>query len=353
MEHRGNIEIGVFGLLSSEDILEKVFSPDPISKDVIDGSYTTDTINTVPLTPTDKEQIESAIQKNTNNINLLKEEKVDKEVGYALSKNDFSDFYKNKLDNVEDYANVNVIESISVNGIEKSIVGKNVDISIPTKTSEISNDTDFTTNEHVENVKNYLSEKINTNNEKIKENKDSIDNIKTSLNNYSLVGETGNVIELVMDSSTYKIKAILKDKNGSIINNSNEIDLPMESLVLSVSYNGVDKELVITLQNGTITRIPLSSLISGLVSENTLDFMLSNYVLKSNYNMAISNLETSKADKSSIYTKEEVNQLLIDGNYNFATFELDLPTGELIMRKTDDMLLQFNLNNDGFLEVII
>lgn len=351
--YKGNIEIGAFGLISNNNTLEKVYSPDPISKEVIDGSYTSNTTNTVPLTPTDKEQIESAIQTNANNIEILDENKVDKVEGYGLSKNDFTDTLKSKLDGIEASADVNLIESISVNGTARTITNKNVDIIVPTKTSDLTNDSDFTTNDHVDNVKDYLEEKIDDNTEAIGDNADAIDEINSNLLNYSLISETGNKIQLLMDTSTYKIKAILKDKNNNTIDTSNEIDLPMESVVLSVTYNSTDKELVITLQNGSITRVPLTSLISGLVNVDTLESTLDDYVLVSDYNAAISNLETGKADKSTTYTKNEVDQLLIDGNYNFATFELDIDTGELYLRKTDDMLLQFNIDENGYLEVII
>ena len=351
--YKGNIEIGAFGLISNNNTLEKVYSPDPISKEVIDGSYTSNTTNTVPLTPTDKEQIESAIQTNANNIEILDENKVDKVEGYGLSKNDFTDTLKSKLDEIEASADVNLIESISVNGTARTITNKNVDIIVPTKTSDLTNDSDFTTNDHVDNVKDYLEEKIDDNTEAIGDNADAIDEINSNLLNYSLISETGNKIQLLMDTSTYKIKAILKDKNNNTIDTSNEIDLPMESVVLSVTYNSTDKELVITLQNGSITRVPLTSLISGLVNVDTLESTLDDYVLVSDYNAAISNLETGKADKSTTYTKNEVDQLLIDGNYNFATFELDIDTGELYLRKTDDMLLQFNIDENGYLEVII
>lgn len=354
LTYRGNIEIGAFGLISSNNVLEKVYSPDPVSKEVIDGSYTTDTTNTVPLTPTDKEQIESAIQTNANNIEILDENKVDKVEGYGLSKNDFTDTLKSKLDEIETSADVNLIESISVNGTARTITNKNVDIIVPTKTSDLTNDSDFTTNDHVDDVKDYLEEKIDDNTEAIGDNADAIDEINSNLLNYSLISETGNKIQLLMDTSTYKIKAILKDKNNNTIDTSNEIDLPMESVVLSVTYNSTDKELVITLQNGSVTRVPLSSLISGLVNEDSLESTLEDYVLVSDYNAAISSLETGKADKSTTYTKNEIDQLLIDGNYNFATFEIDISTGNLIMRKTDDMLLQFSLdNNSGYLEVTI
>lgn len=67
-------------------------------------------------------------------IEILKErfnQKVDVKSGYALSKNDFNDTYKNKLDGIEDSAEVNVLEKITVNGVAVSLENKEAKISIP------------------------------------------------------------------------------------------------------------------------------------------------------------------------------------------------------------------------------
>lgn len=67
----------------------------------------------------------------------------DMEAGKRLSTNDFTNTYKNKLDNIEENAQVNVIESISVNGVNRPIVNKNVDITVPTRLSELQNNADY------------------------------------------------------------------------------------------------------------------------------------------------------------------------------------------------------------------
>ena len=85
--------------------------------------------------------------------------KVDKEAGKGLSANDFSDEYKNKLDNVEAGAEVNVLESVSVNGTPQTISGKNVNITVPTKTSDINNDSNFPVDaEYVHTDNNYTTD---------------------------------------------------------------------------------------------------------------------------------------------------------------------------------------------------
>jgi len=78
-------------------------------------------------------------------IGQLESGKVDKVTGYGLSKNDFTDPLKAKLDAIEAGSQVNVIESVKVNGTAQSVVNKSVDITVPTKTSDITNDSDFVT----------------------------------------------------------------------------------------------------------------------------------------------------------------------------------------------------------------
>jgi hypothetical protein len=72
-------------------------------------------------------------------------EKVDKVSGKGLSTNDFTNTLKNKLDGVAEGAQVNVIESIAVNGEDRTITGKKVDIAVPTDTSELTNNAGFIT----------------------------------------------------------------------------------------------------------------------------------------------------------------------------------------------------------------
>ena len=66
--------------------------------------------------------------------------KVDKVSGKGLSTNDFTDTLKTKLDNIASNAQVNVIETVKRNGTALTVTNKTVDISVPTKLSELTND---------------------------------------------------------------------------------------------------------------------------------------------------------------------------------------------------------------------
>lgn len=62
---------------------------------------------------------------------------VAKETGKGLSSNDYSDTEKAKLSGIENGAEVNTIESITVNGITATITGKAASVTIPTGSGTI------------------------------------------------------------------------------------------------------------------------------------------------------------------------------------------------------------------------
>lgn len=76
-------------------------------------------------------------------VNTALDEKVDKVSGKGLSTNDYTTTEKNKLSGIASGAQVNVIESIKVNGTAQTITSKAVDITVPTKLSDLSNDGNF------------------------------------------------------------------------------------------------------------------------------------------------------------------------------------------------------------------
>lgn len=114
----------------------------------------------------------------------------------------------------------------------------------------------------------FLSEDQIAQNENISQNTADIMTLQDDLINYSLITETGSQIVLNINSSTYVMTATLKDKNGNTIYTSNEIDLPLETMVIGATYDNSTKEIVLTLKNGTTTRFSVANLVSGLVKED-------------------------------------------------------------------------------------
>lgn len=78
-------------------------------------------------------------------LDLLLTGKVDKENGKGLSSNDYTSEEKAKLLNIAAGAQVNVLEGIQKNGTTVTITNKIANISVPTKTSDIQNDSGFIT----------------------------------------------------------------------------------------------------------------------------------------------------------------------------------------------------------------
>lgn len=72
-------------------------------------------------------------------LKKLNDNKVDKIEGKGLSANDYTDEEKEKLENIEENAQVNVIEKIKVNGVEVTPVSKEVNIYVPDETEIIDN----------------------------------------------------------------------------------------------------------------------------------------------------------------------------------------------------------------------
>ena len=68
---------------------------------------------------------------------------VTKESGKGLSSNDFTTEEKNKLSGIASGAQVNVIEKVSVNGSQLPVSEKGVSVTIPTKTSDLTNDSGY------------------------------------------------------------------------------------------------------------------------------------------------------------------------------------------------------------------
>ena len=69
--------------------------------------------------------------------------KVNAESGKVLSTNDYTTAEKNKLAGITSGAQANVIESVKVNGTKVEPSSKAVDITVPTKVSQLTNDSGF------------------------------------------------------------------------------------------------------------------------------------------------------------------------------------------------------------------
>ena len=85
----------------------------------------------------------------------------------------------------------------------------------------------------------------------------------------------GASLSLTINSTTYVVTAQLKDQDGNNLGSAQTIDLPLESVVVSGSYDSQTKEVVLTLQSGSTIRFSVADLVSGLQTEITSSNKLS------------------------------------------------------------------------------
>lgn len=79
----------------------------------------------------------------------------------------------------------------------------------------------------------------------------------------SLDADYGSSIEMTIDPDTYVVTATLRDQNNNVLS-TDTIDLPLESVVVSGSYDAQTEKIILTLQNGNTIEFSVASLVSGL-----------------------------------------------------------------------------------------
>jgi len=170
--------------------------------------------------------------------------KVDKIEGKGLSTNDFTDALEEKLQSILVTNQTNKVYGTNANGEQATMPVDNVEgkdgniarrkmtsgqLSVPT--TPVADD-DATAKQYVDKF--------------------------------------GKTIELSVDQQTYVLTATLKDAKGNVLA-SQQVDLPLESMVVSGSYDAQTQSIILTLQNGSTITIPVAGLISGLVSQTDFD----------------------------------------------------------------------------------
>ena len=195
------------------------------------------------------------------------------------------------------------VEDVRVNG--SSVVSGGVaDVTVPTKTSDLNNDSGFITN--------YgdLTDKPSINSVTLSGNKTASDldlvpdtrtlgrlSLEANVSNYDFAGaiitsivtdsgsqmleliarlndfylaktSTGASVAMSIDSSTYVLTLSLKNSAGTVLN-TQTVDLPLESVVVNGTYDSTNKKIVLTLENGNTIDVPVGDLVSGLQSEIT------------------------------------------------------------------------------------
>ena len=152
--------------------------------------------------------------------------KVDKETGKGLSTNDYTDEEKTKLASLENYDDTEVksdITNLQTNKADKS---------------------------EIPDVSSFITKDVN------------------NLTYYTLKTNTGSLIDLEINSSTYVVTLTLKDQDGNSIS-TDSIDLPLETVVVGGRYDSASKKVILTLENGNEIEFSVADLVAGLQTEIT------------------------------------------------------------------------------------
>lgn len=193
--------------------------------------------------------------------------KVDKVEGKGLSENDYTDSEKAKVQaNTQarhTHSNKGVLDGISqakVNEWDSKVSANNPRITIKKNGSSVGS---FTLNQSGEGEINIP--------------------VPTKASDVNALPDTtkyGSSLVVSLNTSNYQISFTLKDQNGNALGQTQTIDLPMESVVVSGSYDSQTKEVVLTLQNGSTIKFSVADLVSGLVSTSDLATALENFYTK-------------------------------------------------------------------------
>lgn len=145
----------------------------------------------------------------------------------------------------------------------------------------------------------------------------------------------GANVSLSINSSTYVITAQLKDQDGNNLGSAQTIDLPLESVVVSGSYDDETKKVILTLQSGSTIEFSIADLVAGLQSEITSSNMLDADLVDDSTS---TNKFVTASEKTSISTALQPNDNIseLTNDSGFIT-SADLPTNHVTTDTAQDI----------------
>ncbi|CDC61107.1 putative uncharacterized protein [Clostridium sp. CAG:417] len=285
LKKSGYVYCGIYAFYISDGQEILRYSPSPAKIFINNGTYDPNITGSEKITPTQYEQYEQALNDGLNEVREELEsvkqigQVVDKkgleaenQGNYAKEQGDYAkeqglkveEMANEEIQKLENKANSGVFngKDATINGFNtlNIVAGTNIDLKQENDTLEINNTYQYDDSDLVK----------------------QIDNINDNFKNYSLITETGNKLDLTIDSKTYIMTLKLKDKDDNVLS-TGSVDLPIESMIINVTYDNDNEKLTFTLQNGSVIDVPLDSLISGLVNETDLKDTLKDYVKNTDY----------------------------------------------------------------------
>jgi hypothetical protein len=153
----------------------------------------------------------------------------------------------------------------------------------------------------------------------------------------------GASITVSLNTTDYKMTTTLKDQDGNTLGTAQTIDLPLESVVVNGSYDNTNKKIVLTLQNGNTIDIPVADLVAGLQSEITSTNKLASDLVDDTNQTHKFMTSAEKTKLSGIATGAEVN-VQSDWNVTSTSSDAFIKNKPTIPTKTSQLT-----NDSGFL----
>ena len=234
-------ELRVYAYAVEDEQLVLRYSPTYAKVFLREGSYRGVTGSGEVITPTQFEQYESALNEGLDELEAGLQEVANVDIDASKS------------------GTTATVTITNRNGVEKSV--------------EIEDGTDYViTQEDYREIANIVEGDITplipTKTSDIENNSGFITKDENDMTYYTLATQTGSTIELVINSSTYVVTLNLKNKAGTTIS-TGSIDLPLETMVVSARYDSTTKSIILVLNNGQEVTFSVADLVSGLQSEIT------------------------------------------------------------------------------------
>lgn len=168
----------------------------------------------------------------------------------------------------------------------------------------------------------------------------------------------GASLSVSIDSTTYVVTAQLKDQDGNNLGTAQTIDLPLESVVVSGSYDSATKKVILTLKDGSTIDFSIADLVSGLQTEITSTNKLSADLISDGTTNKVYTA-TEKTKLAGIASGAEVN-VQSDWNVTNTSSDAYIQNKPSIPSKTSDLTNDSNfistsstnglIKNDGTID---
>ena len=317
IQETGYVDIGVsaFKVVDNKTIR---YNPTPITKYIDEGSLK-EAENSVPVTPTDKEQMEQML----SNINI-EAEKVDNTTTITITNTDGVPKEVEILDGEDGKDGDDYVITPEDYQEIAGIVETDISPLIPKKTSDLQNDSGFITNS-TDTLTNYYKKSETYNKTEIDSKISSVYKYKGSVASYEdLPSEDltiGDVYNVETNGSNYAWDGVTWDKLGGDVDLSSYYNKTQTDNLLSGKVDN-------TTLNDYYTKTRTDELLGGKVDAST-------------YNSKMTQIDTSlgnKANISDIPTKTSdltndsdfTTKAYVDGLVGDIDTALDLINGEVI-----------------------